>query len=170
MTTLRAPWHHEGAARKLIGAVVDRRYPPTAFRTRFGDEVLLDVMDGEGVQALAWALALEAAADRCVAMSDDPVVDLVLANRNRCEHWQEDGATFDLHRRRVYCDDCELEMIRVPDETFAEACEKRDGPDDYDRCNVCEDLGEVAPFRVLLGARWVEGRACEACRAYAGLT
>jgi hypothetical protein len=166
---LHSPWHFERAARELIAAVVDRHYPQTAFRERFGDELLMDVYGGEPVQALAWMLALERAADALLKTSDDPVEEAWKVLSTHCEHWRRVDATWDLARRRVYCDDCADEVCREQDEVIREARENRPGPDDYDRCNVCGDLGEVGEFRVLLAAHWVEGRACEACRAYAGI-
>lgn len=171
MMTKRAPWHHEDAARELVAAVVDGRYPSTEFARRFGDELLLDVIDGEDVRrALAWMLALERAADALLKTSDDVVLETVFLKTNHCEHWQKEGATFDLHHRRVYCGDCAYERTVELEADFAAICETRGGPESYDRCAVCGDLGEVAPFRALLGAHWVEGRACQTCRDYGGVT
>lgn len=167
--TKRAPWHNEDAARELIGAVVDCRYPVTAFRERFGDELAMDVYDGDGVRALAWALALEAAANNLLKTSDDPVEEAWKVLTTHCEHWRRGDTTWDLARGRVYCDDCAYEVCCKWDDGMREARENRPGPEGYDRCDVCRDLGEVGEFRVLLAAHWVEGRACTACRGYAGL-
>ncbi len=168
--TKRAPWHHEDAARELVASVVDHRYPPTAFRQRFGDELLMDVYGGDGVQVLAWMLALEAVANALLKTSDDVVLEASFLVTNHCDHWQSEGTTYDLHVRRVLCRDCAYERTAELEVALAAIRETRGGPEDYDRCAVCGDLGQVAPFRVLLGARWVEGRACQTCRDYGGVT
>ncbi|HTA33048.1 MAG TPA: hypothetical protein VK721_06450 [Solirubrobacteraceae bacterium] len=170
MMTKRAPWHHEDAARELIAAVVDGRYPSTEFARRFGDELAMDVYDGEDVRrALAWMLALERAADALLKTSDDPVLEASFLVTNHCEHWQSEGTTYDLHLHRVYCRDCTGERTREPEDWRRRCLEERPGPEDFDRCGICGELGQVEPIRVPLGARFVEGRACETCRSYAGI-
>jgi hypothetical protein len=167
MSYRRAPWRREGDARELIAAVTARTLAPTVFRARFGDDALLDALAGQGVRALAGLLAVEAAAELIPAPAD-PVVSA--ASKVRCPHSTQPGVTFDLTRRLAYCDDCASEYADRVDELQAEAVERwGERPEsewNHDRCHPCGDLSEVAPFRILLGARWVEGRCCPTCAAF----
>jgi hypothetical protein len=160
----RAPWHYEARARELVAAVSGGRFAATVFRARFGDDLLLDALAGDGVQGLAMLLALEHAVAWAIPAADPMIGDWQW--RWGCLHAEEPGASLDLIRRVAYCGECEDEMVERLGPVFDEP------PDDdgLDRCDLCGDLAGVAWFRTPLGARFVVGRACPACDAYGRLT
>lgn len=160
MRRLRSPWSRLGEARGLLESLAVGGLPMARFAERFGADVLGLALDGEAGRVVAWLLAVEAAERVCVPEG------------GRCPHMGEADVTFDLERGLAYCEDCEAERVLGFDEAMRGMVEQA-GPrpaDHLDRCNVCDDLAELVPFRVLLAGRLVTGRACPACAAFTGET
>jgi len=164
---LRSPWSRIGEAREVLAMLSAGRLSMVEFADRFGTGALDAALDGDAEHLVAWLLALEAALELIPAVPADPVL-AALTPPSRCPHIGEDGVTFDLDARVAGCDEClpALREALSADELVAQLPPRP--ADHLDRCVVCDDLAELVELRVLLGTRWIIGRACESCAAFTG--